>query len=89
MTPEERFQQFLAKVDAFFARVSRRYSNQLACAPGCSDCCHQRLSITGIEAAFLHQGLSSLPDHVRTTLAQRATTAPPNRCPALGPDQHC
>lgn len=87
-TAADRYQELLARVDAFFARVTGRYPGALACAPGCSDCCHARLTVTGLEADLLRRGLATLAPEVRAALAARAD-APSPACPALEADGRC
>ena len=45
-----RLAELTAKIDGFFARVEARHGDDMQCQTGCSDCCHVRLSVTGVEA---------------------------------------
>jgi Fe-S-cluster containining protein len=87
-----RYAELTAKVDAFFDRVAARHADDLQCATGCADCCHVRLTITGVEAAAIAAEVAAWPDDRRAALAaQLAADAlgPGDRCAALGPDDRC
>jgi len=77
-----RLPELTAKVDAFFARVAERHGDDMQCATGCSDCCHVRLSITGVEAAAIRALVASWPAAQRAELADQG---PADRCAALDP----
>lgn len=81
--------ELTAKVDAFFARVEARHGDDMQCATGCSECCHARLTVTGIEAAAIRAELAGWPADRRTALAANAAAAPPDRCAALDPGGRC
>lgn len=85
----ERYRELTAKVDTFFTRVESRYENAMQCKASCTACCHVRLSVTGLEASVLREGLAGLPEAERTRLAQRAGHARPGVCPALEADGRC
>lgn len=72
-----RLAELHAKVDGFFARVEARHGSDMQCATGCSDCCHVRLTITGVEAAAIRTLVESWPAERRAALA------------AQGPVEHC
>lgn len=76
-----------SKVDAFTERVGQRYPGALACAPGCSDCCHRELSVTTIEAARITALVRDLPPSERDLLAARSRSGEP--CVALEADGRC
>jgi hypothetical protein len=84
-----RYAELTAKVDAFFDRVAARHGDDLLCATGCADCCHVRLTITGVEAAAIAAEVEAWPDDRRAALAAQLTGASPDRCAALGPDDRC
>jgi Fe-S-cluster containining protein len=88
MTSRERYEQLLAKIDAFGARVAERYPGEMACARGCGSCCQAGLSVTGIEAAVLREGLAQLDSRKRAALAERAVCASAS-CPVLESDGTC
>lgn len=58
----------------------------MQCSTGCSDCCHVRLTITGIEAAAIRAHVASWPRARRQDLA---STGPTDRCAALDPAGRC
>ena len=51
--------ELTAKVDAFFSRVEGRFGAEMQCRTGCSDCCHTRLTVTGVEAAAIRHELAN------------------------------
>lgn len=57
------YAQFVARIDAHAARVEAAWGEQLACARGCSGCCHRTLTVFPIEAARIraHLGGQTLP----------------------------
>ncbi|MEO8707214.1 MAG: YkgJ family cysteine cluster protein [Kofleriaceae bacterium] len=75
-----RLGELTAKVDAFFARTEARHGRDMECASGCSDCCHVRLTITGVEA-----------DAIRALVGDRRLVAntDPTRCAALDAAGRC
>jgi uncharacterized protein len=75
-----RLAELTRKVDAFFARVAERHGADMQCATGCSDCCHVRLTITGVEAAAIRDHVAGWPAARRRALA---TTGPADHCAAL------
>jgi Fe-S-cluster containining protein len=83
------FAALLAKVDAFFDRVLARHAAAMQCQRGCSDCCHQRLTVTAIEAAHIQAAIAARPAGVRATLARQAAAAPLDRCAALDDRGQC
>ena len=83
-----RYPELAAKVDAFFARVEARHGSDLQCATGCSDCCHTRLTITGVEARAIGDELASWPAPRRAALAANAAQST-DRCAALDPGGRC
>jgi hypothetical protein len=84
-----RHAELVAKVDAFFARVEARHGSDMQCGTGCSDCCHTRLSITGVEADAIRAELQAWPAERRAALARAAAAAPPDRCAALDAAGRC
>ena len=81
--------ELTAKVDAFFARVEARHGEDMQCATGCSDCCHARLTVTGVEAAAIRAELATWPADRRAALAANAAAAPADHCAALDPAGRC
>jgi hypothetical protein len=84
-----RLLELSAKVDAFGARVASRYPGELACGPGCDDCCNRRLSVTGVEAALIREALARLDAPARAAIARRAASAPASVCAALDAERCC
>ncbi len=75
-TPPSRFnldpwRQVAARADAFFAQVMEACADQLACAPGCVDCCQQDLEVLAAEAVAILEGLDRAPAEVVQALAAR------------------
>ena len=81
-----RLGELTRKVDAFFDRVTARHGTDMQCATGCSDCCHVRLTVTGVEAGAIRALVSGWPDDRRRDLA---ATGPTDRCAALDPAGRC
>jgi uncharacterized protein len=82
----DRYRELAAKVDAFFARVAERHASDLRCAAGCSSCCHQRLTVTTVEADAVAELVRALPEEARARLGRDAH---PDRCAALDDDGRC
>ncbi len=75
-----------AKVDAFFARVEARHGDDMECRTGCSDCCHVRLTITGVEAAAIRAEVAGWPADRRRAVGE---AGPADRCAALDAGGRC
>ena len=84
-----RYAELAAKVDAFFKRVANRHGDDMQCGSGCSDCCHVRLTVTGVEAAAIRDEIAAWPPDQRAALAANAAAAPADRCAALDPGGRC
>ncbi len=84
-----RYHALTARIDAFFARVAARHASDLRCAAGCDACCHQRLTITSVEAAAIGAWAATLSSTERATLATAATDSSPSRCSALDDAGRC
>ena len=84
-----RLDEVTAKVDAFFARVEARHGDDMQCHTGCSDCCHARLTVTGVEARAIGHELATWDPPRRAALAAHAAAAPTDRCAALDPGGRC
>ncbi len=84
-----RYRELTTKVDAFFERVLARHGVDMRCNSGCSDCCHVRLSVTGVEATAIRDELATWPQDRRRALADHARAAPAERCAALDPAGRC
>jgi Fe-S-cluster containining protein len=88
----DRYRELTAKVDAFFARVEGRHAADLRCTAGCTQCCHTRLTVTGVEAAAIEAAVDAMPAerraHVAAIAARPVDDAAP-RCAALDLDGRC
>ena len=86
---EDHLVELWAKVEAFFARVSRRHPEELACRAGCDDCCTRQLTATSGEAAAIVRGRAALEAPARAALARRGGSGDTGACAALGGDGLC
>jgi Fe-S-cluster containining protein len=87
-----RLGELTAKVDAFFARVEERHADDMQCRSGCADCCHVRLSITGVEAAAIRAHVAAWPLARRRALGDYPAGVradPSDACAALDGDGRC
>lgn len=50
----EKYRAILREVDAVFATVAKACPQEVACAEGCSDCCHALFDISLIEALYIN-----------------------------------
>jgi Fe-S-cluster containining protein len=75
-----RLGELTRKVDAFFARVADRHGEAMQCTTGCSDCCHVRLTITGVEAMAIRDHVAGWSIERRRDLA---ATGPSDRRSAI------
>lgn len=80
-----RLGELTAKIDGFFARVEARHGDDMQCQTGCSDCCHVRLSVTGVEADAIRAHVATLPAVSRAQFNQ----GPVDKCAALDPTGRC
>jgi len=84
-----RYPELAAKVDAFFDRVMKRHSGEMACGRGCSHCCHVRLTVTSVEANAIRTLVSQMPEVNYSRLVDNVALAAPDRCAALTPGGLC
>lgn len=56
--------QLRSRVDRFVESVTARYSEQIACRPGCASCCVGGLTMVMVEAVALGQFLGVHPERV-------------------------
>lgn len=80
-----RLGELTAKIDGFFARVEARHGDDMQCQTGCSDCCHVRLSVTGVEADAIRALAATMPAEARAAFG----TGPEDRCAALDGAGRC
>ncbi len=64
-----RYLQLVKKVDQVHQRVLMRFPREIACRPGCSDCCRVPLTIFPIEAHHLRMGYQRLPRSAQQAIA--------------------
>jgi len=83
-----RYSELTAKVDTFFVRVHDRHGSDMQCSTGCSDCCHVRLTVTGVEAREIREELARWTADQRRELA-KAAAVPSDRCAALDANGRC
>ena len=57
---DRRDARLLARLERDFEQVRARAGDRLACAAGCSDCCHGPFPITRLDARRLRRGLDAL-----------------------------
>jgi len=81
-----RLAELNAKIDGFFARAFARHGDDMQCNTGCSDCCHVRLSITGVEADAIRAHVAAWPAERRRSLL---AVGPADRCAALDENGRC
>lgn len=66
--------QICSAVEREFSRNRQRYGHRMRCGPGCSDCCNQLFQITEVEAAWVSEGMRSLPWADQEAIQARAHT---------------
>lgn len=84
-----RYHQLTTRIDAFFSRVASRHASDLKCASGCDLCCHQRLTITAVEAAAIRDWALTLSPDQRDSITAAARSTDLSRCSALDPSGRC
>ncbi len=84
-----RLDDLASKIDAFVGRVDARYPGELACTPGCADCCRRRLTITSVEAARIEALLAAIAPSAREVIVERARSNAADACAALDEDGRC
>jgi Fe-S-cluster containining protein len=63
------------KADEAFRDVREKHDDCMECKPHCSDCCHAIFGLFLIEAAFIHDNFSRLPDDARKEVLARCEKA--------------
>jgi len=70
--------------------VADRHGAEMQCATGCSDCCHVRLTITGVEAAAIRGYVATWSAERRALLGVTEHSTPAEqRCAALDAAGRC
>jgi hypothetical protein len=85
----EKYRELVGKIDGFFDRVMARHGAEMQCAAGCSACCHQRLTVTAVEAAAIEAWAARRAPEERAAIAAAAAAAGEDVCSALDEDGRC
>lgn len=64
-----------ARADDAFARVAAQYPRQVACRPGCDDCCHALFDLSPVETLDIARAFSGLPRRLRRQAARAGAKA--------------
>ncbi|HEY7495935.1 MAG TPA: YkgJ family cysteine cluster protein [Candidatus Tectomicrobia bacterium] len=67
----QRYQQLVARVEAFGQAIRQRYAGQVNCRAGCDGCCYQQFTVFPVEAQHLAQAVATLTPEARQHLRQR------------------
>lgn len=59
------------KVDQFFSKVADKFPEEMVCRKGCSGCCRQSLSLTGVEMARVVAAVLRLAPEAQARLRTR------------------
>ena len=73
----EELENLRTRADAAFAQVAQRHPQEVACHPGCDDCCHALFDLSLVEALALALGFLELPREARRQARRRALKAAP------------
>lgn len=68
----KQYGKLLAEVDAWFARSTDRYPEDILCGKGCSDCCRGLFDITLLDACYLQSGFDMLPQDIKSNITRIA-----------------
>jgi Fe-S-cluster containining protein len=66
----QRYQQLVARVEAFGQAIRQRYAGQINCREGCDGCCYQQFTVFPVEAQQLAQTVATLTPEARQRLRQ-------------------
>ncbi len=69
---EEAYAHIRRRVDAFFSRVRAAHGAEVQCAPRCTPCCQVHLTVSPIEAGYVHAAVRALPERLREEVEARA-----------------
>ncbi len=84
----DNYRLLLEKVDALCGHILETFPDQVACRPGCHDCC-RHLSLFPVEAVALAAALQELPPPEADRIRRRAAVSgDDDPCPLLA-DGHC
>jgi len=68
------WQQVTHKADDFFARVQAEHGGRMRCGSGCTDCCHQDLSLLAVEALAVRVALDELDRPLQERIIKQAAS---------------
>lgn len=68
------WQQVIHKADDFFARVQAEHGEKMRCGSGCTDCCHQDLSLLTVEALAVRVALDRLDRPLQARIARQGNS---------------
>jgi Fe-S-cluster containining protein len=85
---DPRYLHIVNAVDEEFERNRKLHGHRMRCGQGCTDCCHHRFVISGLEAHHMAEGLKLTTPEIRERLRSRASeyirrTEQRLPCPAL------
>lgn len=84
------YAQLAARIDAFHDRVEQRHPGGLTCHVGCSQCCHQHLTLMPLEWQRVARAVERLPPEERAALRLRVEARRDDpRCPLLDDTGRC
>lgn len=72
-----------------FLRVFERHRAAMKCGAGCAECCHQRLTVTGVEAEYIRAGLAKMDAGRRGRISANAISVSEESCAALDGEGRC
>ncbi|WP_300672044.1 YkgJ family cysteine cluster protein [Desulfoluna sp.] len=71
-----RYEALVGQVGQIFTQVSSEFKDEVACKPGCDDCCHALFDLTFVEALYLKSKFDELfTGKVRYEITERASKA--------------
>ncbi len=76
------YHQLVAKADSHAFAVVENHGEQIACRPGCCDCCRLQ-TVFAVEAMVLALALEDLPPEELTALQAEVRTVEDGECPLL------
>lgn len=72
------YRALVSKVDAFWDQALQTQPGAFRCASGCDGCCHQHLTVFGVEAAAIRAHLDAMDPRERARLHE--PPAHPDHC---------
>jgi hypothetical protein len=76
------------RIDRFYDSVEARYGDQIACRPGCAECCQGGLTVQIIEAMAMGRELGIDDERIALQAGQLPLRAG-GRCAFLDDNDHC